>query len=42
MKKKEYIQPAVELMQLMANSTILVGSDPNLGIGSEIDDGVGG
>ena len=41
MKKKVYIQPAVELMRLMANSTILVGSDSTLPIGDPLS-GEGG
>ena len=40
MKKKAYIQPAVELVQLMTNSSILVGSgnvDLGGGGGGSID-----
>ena len=42
MKKKIYIQPAIELTQLMANSIILTGSPANLGIGDPIGGGEGG
>ncbi len=42
MKKKEYIQPAVELTKLMANSFILIGS-PETGIsGGGNTGGIGG
>ena len=42
MKRQEYIQPAVELTQLMTNSIILAGSPTGLEIGDPISGGVGG
>ena len=42
MKRQEYIQPVVELTQLMTNSIILAGSPTGLPIGGPISDGEGG
>ena len=40
--KKQYNQPQVETAQLKLSATVLVGSDPGLGIGDPISGGTGG
>ena len=42
MKNKIYTKPVVKATQLVATTNILACSEPSLGIGDPISDGVGG